>query len=331
LFNHNNSRWIAPVRRIETMIVACPACHARFRLDERRLSRTRSLLRCSRCQHTFPAPARPSAPERPAATTEGETLRFAFDDDDDWTDDPLEESAGEEPFLVPHSEKRKRRGARRAGAEVEVEDAFAAEETLPALRIEDDEDDGGENGDDREERRGATLSLKPFFVFLLLVVTGYAVFARTLYANPRWTAELTGELPMIGGDPIERSPERKVALIELAGRHERTKDGGLVFVITGKAVNQSDSRLQSVQIAATLFDGDGNPIGREVIFCGNTVRTDLIRNLTVSQVTILAGLKPPHYFSVQPAATCPFVSIFTDVPAALASFSVEITAVQRHG
>jgi hypothetical protein len=61
------------------------------------------------------------------------------------------------------------------------------------------------------------------------------------------------------------------------------------------------------------------------------VRPDLIRNLTLSQVVILAGLKPPHSFGVQPSATCPFVSIFTEIPAALASFSAEVAAVQGHG
>jgi predicted Zn finger-like uncharacterized protein len=308
------------------MIVACPSCHARFRLDERRLSRARSVLRCSRCGQTFPAPLRPAAARRSAPPAEGESLSFAFDDEDDWEREPLADAGGEEDFLAPRPQaKPPKRRAPRGSPELILEDDLSAEETLPTVRAERGDDEEG------EERPAATISLKPLFVFLLLVVTGYAVFARALYANPKWAADLVGEIPMVGAVPLERSLDSSVALIELLGRHERTKDGGLVFIVTGKAVNRSGSRLRSVQVRTTLFDGGGNVVGRQVTFCGNTVRTDLIRNLTVSQVAILAGLKPPQSFSVQPSGTCPFVGIFTHAPGALASFSTEVAAVQRHG
>lgn len=275
------------------------------------------MLRCSRCEKVFPAPVTKAKP-RPARAPERESLSFAFDDEDDWT-------ANAPPGSAERGELRPQGiGGHRLG---ETIDFSEDEDLLDGMDIPDDEFPDDEEDD---TRRGG-VRLRIVFLFLVLVITAYALFARTLYANPGWAIELMASVPLIGDDLRERKLDREVTLIELHGHHERTKDGTLVFLITGKALNESGSRLRNVQVAATLFDGAGTPVDRRVTFCGSTVRTDLINNLSVSQVEILGGLKPPQRFAIQPGEKCPFASIFIDAPATMASFAAEVANVQHQG
>src|SRR5215475_12494856 len=66
------------------MIIECPHCLTRFRLDSAQLSDSRSMLKCARCGRVFPAPGQ-SLPARPRAKPQPreQNLSFAFDDDDD--------------------------------------------------------------------------------------------------------------------------------------------------------------------------------------------------------------------------------------------------------
>ena len=47
---------------------------------------------------------------------------------------------------------------------------------------------------------GGSISLRPVFVFLFLVVGAYALLARALYADPEWTRQLVDRVPLMEGD-----------------------------------------------------------------------------------------------------------------------------------
>src|SRR6516162_2662790 len=66
------------------MIIECPHCQTRFRLDPAQLSDTRSLLKCARCRHVFPIPGQPPVRPRTPPTRSDQNLSFTFDDDDEW-------------------------------------------------------------------------------------------------------------------------------------------------------------------------------------------------------------------------------------------------------
>lgn len=322
------------------MIIECPHCLTRFRLDETRLSASRSLLKCSRCHRVFPAPgARQVVRRRPPAPPREEPLSFDFsDDDDDWRDGALTGGAEEEPFSLrePADEGK---GALHGPLSAVPEENDDVGES-PAVAAADDaaEADDDFDGPDLdqeeaevEESRGGSISLRPVFVFLILVVTAYAMLARALYANPEWALRTTARIPLVSSDLRERTLNRSVALIGVQGRYERTKEGKLVFLITGKAVNQSDASVKNIRVAARLLDGADQLIDRQVCFCGNSIRIDLVRDLSVQQLSILRGLKPPQRFGIQPGEQCPFVAVFTDAPTTVASFTTEVVGAQRHG
>ena len=123
-----------------------------------------------------------------------------------------------------------------------------------------------------------------------------------------------------------RSP--KVALIEVQGRYERTKEGKLVFLITGKAVNRSAESLRGVQVISRLYGNGAASVEEQISACGNPMEAR-IGDLSIHQVAILRAIKPPADFSVQPGGQCPFVAIFLDVPPSVATFSTEVARAQR--
>jgi predicted Zn finger-like uncharacterized protein len=335
------------------MIIECPYCSTRFRLDEKRLSTARPMLKCSRCQHIFPAPERaagrpqeapppappvdevaeptdarapveaPPAPAaRPAGTRAGapppaENLAFTFaDESDDWdagsSDEPhvLQEQfsfaasphpAQPEPRPVP-----KRAGVRRG---VEAEE---------------------EADDETEAPRGAAISVRPVFLFLLLVVVAYGVLAGALKNNPEWAAELADTLPFIGGGNHDRLLNRKVTLLNIDGGYERIREGKTIFVVTGEIANHAAVALSTVQVLARILDDHGAVIDERTIFCGNAIPLKLLKELSLGEVSIVGRLKPPKSLLVRPGDTSPFVVVFTDLPAPVAEFTAQVVSVQRH-
>jgi hypothetical protein len=133
---------------------------------------------------------------------------------------------------------------------------------------------------------------------------------------------------VIGKEARDRTGGNDVALIDIAGRYERTKEGKLVFVVTGKAVNHSAESLRGVQIVSKLYDPTDRRLDEQISACGNPMQAN-IGDLSVHQAAILRGIKPPPEFSVQPGGQCPFVAIFLDVPATVGTFSTEVLRARR--
>ena len=285
------------------------------------------MLKCSRCQRVFRAPGDEVPPRRAAA--EEESPSFAFGDEDEWDAEPLTGSeVPEDTFSlnVPTATSRPL-GSGRARSREAPEQAAPADPAMVDEREQLDDNPQDEDDELADLRNG--LSLRPVFIFLILVVAAYGMLARTLYANPGWAQQVTGHLPVIGSSMMDRSLNRSVKLIDVHGRYERTKGGKLVLLINGKAINQSAVPLKKVLVSATLYDQRGQPVDEQATFCGNSVRLDLVRDLSIRQVAILKGLKPPPHFSVRPGAACPFVNIFTEPPATIETFTAEAVGAQH--
>lgn len=331
------------------MIIECPHCLTRFRLDVAQLD-SRSMLKCARCKRVFPAPGQSSpARSRSKQPPREENLSFSFDDDedDDWQASELTpEDVSEEETLLNVSDDETLPGgngasppAIPAAAPPVVLKPTPAAKPAPAkraprndaevLRYDDefdtedmadvDEDDGYPSGG---------ISVRSVFVFLVLVVCAYGALTWTLLDDPDWAERLTQTLPLVGKEVRDRSMGQDVTLLDVRGRYERTKDGKLVFVVTGKAVNHSSESLRGVQVVSKLYDQAERPLDEQMSACGNPMEAR-ITDLSIHQAAILRGIKPPPEFSVQPGGQCPFVAIFLDVPTSVGAFSTEVFRARR--
>jgi len=318
------------------MIIECPHCHTRFRLDPAQLADSRSMLKCARCRHVFPAPAH-SPPARPRSKppSREQNLSFSFDDDDEWQAPAAgSQDVPEEQFLLnasdeaPAAEPRLppppapvRRAARESGDLVRDDELDEDDDRFEL-------DDGDADDEETDDERPGAISIRSVFVFLVLVIAAYGALTWTLLDDPEWAGRLARTLPMIGKEVRERTVGQEVALIEVQGRYERTKEGKLVFLITGKAVNRSAESLRGVQVISRLYGNGDASVEEQISACGNPMEAR-IGDLSIHQVAILRAIKPPADFSVQPGGQCPFVAIFLDVPPSVATFSTEVARAQR--
>jgi len=334
------------------MVIECPHCATRFKLEARQLSDSRSMLKCAHCRRVFPAPGQPTGARRPKRPAAEDNMSFSFDDEDDeWRAPELtSEDVPEDAFLLnapagaaaePAPPRPRRPRSPRTVPEQEslrFDDPDEDEEAEAEAADPDEVDEAAEEeefvlGDvpaarATEPRRGG-ISVRSVFVFLAVVVCGYGALTWSLLDDPDWAGKLTKDIPIIGASLREVTAGEDIALVEVNGRYERTKDGKVVFVITGQAVNQSADTLRSVQIAAALQDAGERQLQQQVTACGNALEAK-IRELSVHQVNILRSIKPPPDLGMQPGSRCPFVTIFTDLPGGATTFTTEVVRAQRY-
>lgn len=267
-----------------------------------------------------PQAPRARRPRRQRVAPEQGALRF--DDPEDEAEEPLEADA---EFDEPAREIDEAGHEDTDGDDEDAADAGAAGELEPEFSL-------GEvpvrPRTPQAERTGG-ISVRSVFVFLTVVVCGYGALTWSLLDDPDWASRLTRSLPLIGSSLRDASTGSDIALVDVQGSYERTKDGKVVFVITGKAVNQSSETLRAVQIVSTLEDAGERQLDRQVTACGNAMEAR-IRELSIHQVGILRSIKPPPDLGMQPGGHCPFVSIFLDVPDGAATFSTEVVRAQRY-
>ncbi len=308
------------------MILECPHCSTRFHLDEKALGSRRPTLRCSNCTRTFTLPPRRDPDE--------DELSFTYDDgpDPDNSDPPVTETGnrGEQFDFLVNSDRQ--------------------DDPQPSL-FEEDENDYGSDDDDYsigtpppdyshdgfdDEEIGSddvtnTSQIKPLLFFLVLVVAGYGMLAWTLRTEPDWARSLMKQVPILGTEIRANRLGREIVLDDLRGRYERTKEGKVVFLVTGNARNEHDQSVSGIRVELQLRNEGGSTVARQLTTCGNAMRADLVRDLTQEQVQILRGwgTRPPQEATVTPGASCPIVGIFIDVPDDVAEFSGQVTQARR--
>jgi len=268
-------------------------------------------------------------------------MSFAFDDDADWSQEPLDlEDTPEEQFTLnltdepPPPEPPPPKPP--AAPAPEPKPAVPAPEPKPAVRAQTPKEEPLPNmrWDDPEENSepeppGTGVRLRTMFVFLFLVVSAYALLARTMYADPQWTERLMRALPPLATGGDDRLLNRRVRLVDVEGRVWRTKEGDDVFLITGNAENDAAVPLRNVQILAKLLDKNGTPLQDQMIFCGNSIPGKMLHDLSSQQVAIIPRLRPNSRFMIQPGEKGPFVIAFVNPPSAVTEFTTQVVSAQR--
>jgi len=173
------------------------------------------------------------------------------------------------------------------------------------------------------------VSVRPMLIFLTLVVVAYGALSWTLRSDPELAESLLRKLPLISSLTEDRLLNRKIVLNDVTGGYQRIKDGGTVFVITGRALNNAPTTVHNVQIVGRLFDGESREVEEKSIFCGNVISTKILRSLTQREVSILQDLKPPKRFGIAPGDEASFVIVFMRPPNGVTEFSSQVIAAQR--
>ncbi len=324
------------------MIIECPYCSTRFRLNERSLGARRPTLRCSNCKRTFPLPARPEPEEELSfeyddgadleSSAEGEEYEAEDDDEDDEPVAP-QPSPRSEQFPLPIGDDEPQPSLFGGDDRHHIDDDEYSIEEPDTLSVDDDDGDDyvvdEPDIDDGSETH--PVRLKSLLAVIALVVGGYALLALTLRSEPQWARSLLQQVPLLGSEINAIELGREIVLDGLDGRYEQTKEGKTIFLITGSARNEHDQAVRGIRVEFELLGASGAPLAKQSTTCGNAMRPDLVRDLTEEQVRILRGwgTKPPEETTVRPGDSCPIVSIFMDVTEGVTTFSGEVVQARR--
>lgn len=367
------------------MIIQCPKCLAKFKLDDSKIKDEGSKVRCAKCKEVFlvtkeepaPLPPPPPQPEMPAEKQEFDFSTFSAPSEEKeeapfgfgggFEEEPKKEETGFSfgGMGVGKQKEEEKEAATEWGAmsygEVSLPGAEAAaykaedatfgefefketpgfeaphEETpvppasAPSPPAEGKvafEGEAPEKGDFAEEKfpkgfeeelfAGEAKKEKKGFSLktALLVIAACAVIAIPLwYLWSKYTSAQTGE----------------IALAELNGYYTQNAEAGNIFVITGRAINNTNKARSFFQVKGILFNKKGENVAQKEVFCGNIFSVKEIA--TLPRAKIEADLKNKvgsslSNINLAPGKSVPFMIVFFDLPAEMNEFSVEVTGSQ---
>jgi predicted Zn finger-like uncharacterized protein len=211
----------------------------------------------------------------------------------------------------------------------------AAEE--PVLLDGDDPDDPGDDlavdEDDaatrdapdphpvRRPRSAARFALRG----LVGVTLMFALLSIYLFMHRGRVTDLLARIPVLGPDlAATRLNPSHVQLTDVRGEYARTQGDALVFVVTGRAINNAPVPVSAVEIAGSVV-GDGEQ--RRVVYAGAAPHQ--VAELSEREIDLLQVLEPPENWRLLPGEEGDFLLAFVDPPVPLREFAVEVASVRR--
>jgi predicted Zn finger-like uncharacterized protein len=297
------------------MIVECPTCHTRYRLDDALVAGKDPLLQCSFDNCLFRLPFAAAAGTGSLRSLTDASLRSSPANEEP---DPTQKE-NQLLFSLPDLST-----APESGSLDKTQDRLALQEQEEPLFI-------------LPPTEPISFSLRSFFVFFAVVALCYGAFSLYLSTNPVRTGTFLGaanrvRLPLVGKLFVaDQLFPRKINLINLKGRYQQIKDNKQAFIISGQAVNTAPVTVHSIQVEGRIFNGNGGEVGRKIIFCGNEISIKVVENLSSQEISILQKLVPPKHFGVPPGKAASFLIIFTNPPADIKEFSCRVVTARNEG
>jgi predicted Zn finger-like uncharacterized protein len=173
---------------------------------------------------------------------------------------------------------------------------------------------------------GVTRSARFFLALCLFVAAGFATATLAIHTAPAAALDLLNRIPGIGArfvSPVV--PARMVALRDVHAEYRRGRDGRLALVIEGQAENVSPTPLHNIRIMSRIWTPAGSAVAQRQIYCGNSLATRTIAQMTTHEIEFFQELPPPKSFALESSSAAPFVIVFVDPPAQLAHFDIAVT------
>jgi predicted Zn finger-like uncharacterized protein len=173
---------------------------------------------------------------------------------------------------------------------------------------------------------GVTRSARFFLALCLFVGAGFAAATFAIHTAPAAALDLLNGIPGIGAQFVSPVvPARMVALRDVHAEYRRGRDGRLALVIEGQAENVSPAPLHTIRIMSHIWTPAGSAVAQRQIYCGNSLATRTIAQMTTHEIEFFQELPPPKSFALESSSAAPFVIVFVDPPAQLAHFDIAVT------
>jgi len=286
------------------MIVQCPRCKTRFRLDAHRIKGASATMRCTRCQHAFSMrrPGGPAQEDEPTLLPQ-EVTRPASARDIFSVGRP-EEAARKEPPPSPYHEI----------ASV-PEDKLAAE---VAAREESPTPPPREVMGPAPTRTRRRLWLPVLLVVVLIASAAIALWLFFPWSHARQSAPDNAGIHLLH-------------LAETQGYFVDSQQAGQLFVIEGRVRNDFATPRRWILLRAKLYTTDGQEARQQLFYAGNLLSTEQLRGLPLAdQLGLIQQTPQGPQVAIGAGQEVSFMVPFGDLPdiSKLSDYSVEIVASQ---
>ena len=119
---------------------------------------------------------------------------------------------------------------------------------------------------------------------------------------------------------------------QLRGYYIDNINAGRIFVIEGKAINNSSETKGFIKVKGALFDSMGNKLAETEVYCGNILSGEELMELEADQINYRLnshGGDPPVNMNIPPQKSIPFMVVFFDLPEDIKKFSVATTGTEK--
>jgi hypothetical protein len=160
---------------------------------------------------------------------------------------------------------------------------------------------------------------------LVTVAVVFALLSIYLFMHRGGVADLLAQIPVVGPDlAATRLNPADVQLTDVRGEFTRAQGNALVFVITGRAVNNAPVPVSAIEIEGSVV---GSREQRRTVLAGTAPRH--VQDLSEREIDLLQTLEPPQNWRLLPGEEGDFLLAFVDPPVPLREFAVEVGAVRR--
>ncbi len=345
------------------MVIICPECTTKFKINPGRIPAGGSKVRCARCKAVFSVtkeveaaiPEQEVVAEPPLQTEQEETLNsstefsyerfqeldvqqepeeFTFSGTDDITATgntvPLKAEPDEDfRFAEAEPQDSTVAGASPRSEEPEMSQVInEAKIPEPKMAAQDQEENETEQlYQHLKEKKASPLSsiIRILLLLILAVLVAVGVF---VYINgPDKLNDTLQQL--LGQQATPPEPSGLITLANLQGKFLHNNHVGEVFLIRGEATNNFSQARSSIQVKGIIFDQSGQPLLQKTVFCGNPIADEEIAERPFEELEKMMGNqfgKNLSNMKVDAKQTIPFDIVFKDLPKNLSEFSVNVTA-----
>ncbi|HVA84360.1 MAG TPA: zinc-ribbon domain-containing protein [Candidatus Binataceae bacterium] len=166
-----------------------------------------------------------------------------------------------------------------------------------------------------------------FIGLFAMVIFGFGIVTVVIQSAPVAIAGLLSALPMVGeGLEPPISAAQRVALGQVQAQYAKLKGNQTALVISGSVENLTPAALGAVRIEAALTASSPEPLRSQAVYCGNSLSSKMIGEMTSHEIEFFEKLDAPKSFTLAPQASAPFVIVFVDPPAGADHFQLRVVS-----
>ncbi|WP_457552896.1 zinc-ribbon domain-containing protein [Desulfobacula sp.] len=181
----------------------------------------------------------------------------------------------------------------------------------------------------RKKEKKKSQTKIPVLILLLILFSGlfaYIASVMTGYKLPDLSQYIKKPVPEIS--EVKPIPNQK----SVNGRFVTNSTAGTLFVITGRVENPSNISYSHIKIRGALITKNKQEAKIKNVFCGNIITEEMLKTGNIADINTLMMLKEGAHkinVNVKPAASVPFMVVFSDLPEELQNFTIKIDSFDK--